>query len=184
MLESATEFSVHIRTFGHYRRDITVRGKRKAIARIQRVKYDEHGKKIKADLRSVNVGPEFQCTIGFVNRDAALDGARQHLGSVSKVRGGNKGEETGKFVQNRLGTLIRVEEPGTRLVHYSSADSTGFTISKPWGSSRCDFTVHDERVNRVLMIAAYLREERLSPVETVTIGLLAGVFRVLSHAYP
>jgi len=184
MLESATEFSVRIRTFGHYRRDITLPGRRNPIARMRRVKHDEYGKKIKTNLRSLNAGSEFQYTIGFVDRDTAVDGAREHLGSVSKIRSGDKGTVTGEFDQYGLGILVRVEEPDTRLVHYYSDDSAGFTVSKPWGSSRCDFTVHDERVNRVLLMTAYLREERLSPVETVTLGLLAGVLRVLSHAYP
>jgi hypothetical protein len=150
VLENATEFSVVPRWSGERRHDVLVSGQRRPIARMQRVLRDANGGRVITDMLRV-LGPDLRYSIGMVDpsNPGRAFGIGENLkvgpqiGRVSMASRARKGEASGEFEQYGLGLLTRVEERGTRLVHYSGPDSPGFTIAKPGGSSRCEFTIHD-----------------------------------------
>ncbi len=188
MLEDAIEFSVVARAFGDSRHDIFVPGERSAIARIELLKHDKHGHKIETKVYGISEGPEFQHTVGYLRSGEALDSTQQNIGLVAIPDRNGRGSTPGEFQQFQLGTLIRTEEKRGRLVHYSSPTSAGFTIAKPRSSTRCKFTIHDKRVNRILALAAYMHEKRLPLLYQIFGYLFAGIlnfieliFRILEN---
>jgi hypothetical protein len=187
-LENATEFSVVSRWSGKDRHDVLVLGQRRPIARMQQILRDANGGRVITDALRV-LGSDLLYSIGLVDPGRpgrAFDFTENlkvghEIGRVSMISGARKGEASGEFEQYGLGVLTRVEERGTRLVRYSSADCSGFSIAKPRGSSRCEFTIHDERVSRILVLAAYYKMEQRIPVVLTVGGLvIAGIARVLS----
>ncbi|MBY8857953.1 hypothetical protein K7711_15820 [Nocardia sp. CA2R105] len=203
MLENATEFSVKFRFLGEKRHDIFVPGERKPIARMELVDRTRPGSKPNVDLLRVSTGEKFRDAIGYVRLgESALNAARRRVGKVSFAGGYPDGPITGEFDQFGLGKLTRQcvrsdskasngkmsrwamfrEETGPHIARYSSAESAGFTVTAPRKGSRVHFTVHDERVDRFLMLATYQQEEKANFLFIAGLWLLMGVLRLLPGA--
>lgn len=180
MLEEAIAFSVAARVFSNGRHDIFIPGQRNAVARIEPLKHDEHGQKTKT--LKISTGPEFEYTIGYLRSDEALDSTQRHIGQVAIPKESTKNSVPGEFRQFELDTLIRTEEKCGRIVRYRSSTSPGFSVAKPRRNSRCEFIIHDERVNRTLVMAAYIHEQRLPIPIAIPLYLFAGIFKLIDLA--
>ncbi len=201
MLENVTEFSVKIRYLaGEQRHDIFVPGIRKPVARMELMNAGHPEKKHNIGLLRVFAGPKLRDVVGYVRmNESALNAAGARIGMVSFAGGYPNGPVVGEFDQFGLGKLTREcirknpersyeemsrwakirAENGSHVARYSSADSAGFTVTARKGS-RVHFTVHDDRVNRFLMLATYQKEQNDSLLFVVGLLLLAGVLRVFS----
>ncbi|MBO0852348.1 MAG: hypothetical protein J2P18_01110 [Nocardia sp.] len=188
MIETATEFTIKERFFGNCRRDVFVPGSSKPVTRMEMPVVDRR-RRSDINFMRVKVGQDFKTTIGFIAAGETYDSDHQQIG-VSSVDPDltDWPEKWGVFEQLNLGTLTREvspqkvgllirilrKTPGFRelmrdcaqvSIHYSSPESAGFTINIPRGvTSRCDVTVHDDRINRIQLLATYLYERRQGAV--------------------
>ncbi|WP_157121474.1 hypothetical protein [Nocardia miyunensis] len=184
MFESATEFSVKSRFLGRRRCDIFVPGVREPVARMERKNRDEHGKKIAKNYLRISIGSKFEHTIGYIGPNrTAFDATDRKIGAVLFDGGFPNGLLTAEFEQIGSGTLNREyirkkgkgitrrsgkprrlamirEEFGKHTARYASNDCAGFTVSIPRRGAPAEFSVHDNRVSRLLMLATFEEETK------------------------
>jgi hypothetical protein len=133
----------------------------------------------------VTAGPDFLHTIGFFDSAGqAWDTAKQPIGRIHTEYDPEGDIVAGGFEQRGVGYLTRaqswpppagftsnlddmpflgpvVRDSRAASVRYSSPDCAGFTVGRPPGGViQCHATVHDDRIDRILLAACCLREMR------------------------
>jgi hypothetical protein len=79
-----------------------------------------------------------------------------------------------------IGPIIRDSESDS--VCYSSPDCAGFAVTKSRGGSmRCHVTIHDDRIDRILVMACYLHEMRKGKLLAAGGNVVAGAMRVIEN---
>ncbi|MFI6045621.1 hypothetical protein ACIA8C_28610 [Nocardia sp. NPDC051321] len=152
-----------------------------AVARMRR---DESFFGAELEPYDVYAGPGLEERVGTVNLRFAVDLDGKRVGEVTseRIRWGSLGHVR-EFRQDDLGVLtgeqvglgaVFARRRGMRFipladmandvarvhVRYRGPDSAGFDVVKPMGiSKRCHFSVHDPRINRLLLLSCFIRME-------------------------
>ncbi len=153
--------------------EVVAPGREMPVARLHR---DENVSAAGPSYR-VLAGPALDIPVGVVNESAAGDMNRRRIGTVSaaQIRRGSVGL-TWEVFQDGLGKLFGEQAGGkfggvygldtvtfglTDLaelrIRFSGEESPGFDLVKPTGiTKRCTFTVHDPRIDRLLLFSCFL----------------------------
>ncbi|MEV6430169.1 hypothetical protein [Nocardia sp. NPDC051463] len=186
MLENISEFTVVARLgFRETTFDVMVPGSSRPVARIHRrdkLSSLVWGDDLDCDL-GVYTGPNLDYRVGSINSRSAYDAdgrsvgyvnsRKTRLGSLGRIRelcqdgfGTLVGKEVGasaKFMSRRGLDFVPLAGLATTIakvdVHFRGDSSPGFDMVKPFGRAGTNyFSVHDARINRLLMLCCIFAE--------------------------